>query len=170
VILGSATFDGNHRLQLDRWWNDNPRALVCMSNPSTAGADVNDATIHSLCRLLRHLPGCGGFTVVNAETYIATSPAKLSEYLRDEYPVLIKHARDVNLKRIERLARIAFVKIVAWGDLQPWSPHTARVERALGLPLMAFGFTKKGNPKHPLARGRSFIATGTKPIVWKGNT
>jgi hypothetical protein len=40
-IQGSAVFTERNgwklRMRLDRWWSDEPRALVCMANPSNAG-------------------------------------------------------------------------------------------------------------------------------------
>jgi hypothetical protein len=68
-IQGSAVFTERNgwklRMRLDRWWCDEPRALVRMANPSNAGAEWNDPTIHSLIRLTRRRPAIGGFTPVN---------------------------------------------------------------------------------------------------------
>lgn len=180
-IQGSAVFSSEDtpifRHQLDRWWSDAPRALICMANPSYAGADKNDPTIHSLVRLLTAVPGCGGFTVTNWEPYIATSPSDLHRW-RDEAaklsPELVRAIRSENLLRIRSLSVGAFVRIVAWGDIVPATPHTQQTVQALSLDgmqdLYAFGFTKSGNPKHPMARGRSRIPNGTRPMLWKGRS
>ncbi|WP_348629395.1 DUF1643 domain-containing protein [Methylobacterium sp. 17Sr1-1] len=60
--MGSAEFStcGLHRYRLDRWWSDEPRALVCMRNPSTAGADRNDPTICRCARCCRGGPASAG--------------------------------------------------------------------------------------------------------------
>lgn len=176
-IEGSAEFSCEtpplFRHQLDRWWSEAPRALIGMANPSYAGADKNDPTIHSLLRLFSPLPGCGGFTVVNWEPYIATSPTDLYRW-RDEAtratPDLVRAIRAENLLRIRRLSANAFIRVIAWGDIVPTTPHTQQTILAMSLDrtedLYALGFTKSGSPKHPMARGRSRIPDGTRPVVW----
>lgn len=177
-IQGSAEFSDEtpplFRRQLDRWWSDLPRALVCMANPSYAGADRNDPTIHSLVRLTRSLQGCGGFTVVNWLPYIATDPADLHAWrLRtsDNAPDLARAVCAENLARIRRLSVSAYARFVAWGDLVPFVPHTQQTLLALSLDrthdLFAFGFTKGGSPKHPMARGKSRIPDGAQPVLWR---
>jgi hypothetical protein len=175
-IQGSAEFSDEtpplFRHQLDRWWSDLPRALICMANPSYAGADKNDPTIHSLVRLTHSLQGCGGFTVVNWEAYIATSPADLYAWRgRLDTPDLARAIRAENLLRIRRLSTNAYVRMVAWGDIVPFTPHTQQTLLAMSLDrtqdLYAFGFTKSGNPKHPMARGRSRIPDDTQPVLWR---
>lgn len=174
-IRGSASFtkDGKHRLQLDRWWGGGPRALVCMANPSAAGADVNDPTIHSLIRLLR--PICNGFTVVNEETYIATSPLDLKRWRLDmisqDWKELCR-GRMANVRRIAGLSKTAHIRIAAWGDLGGEGLHSGRVLAALSLgrDIYCFGTTAHSNPKHPIARGRSRIPDGFEPIIWRSGT
>lgn len=177
-IQGSAIFSGEtpplFRRQLSRWWSDAPRVLLCMANPSYAGADKNDPTVHSVVRLTRELPGCGGFDVVNWEPYIATSPADLHRW-RDEAsartPDLVRAVRAENLLLIRRLSADAYIRIVAWGDIVPLTPHTQHTLAAMSLDttqnLYCFGRTKSGNPKHPMARGKSRIPNGTRPMLWR---
>lgn len=171
-IRGDALFseDGEFRHRLDRWWSDEPRLLMCMANPSKAGADRNDPTIHSVIRLTRPLPGIGGFTIVNWEPKIATDPKDLYRWraavdLRELQEI---HAN--NLAMIRDLSKTAAMRVLAWGDVIPLAPHTTATKRAMALDhseaLYCFGTTKSGAPKHPLARGKSFIATGTLPSVW----
>jgi len=177
-IQGSAEFSDEtppiFRHQLDRWWSDLPRALICMANPSYAGADKNDPTIHSLVRLVKAWPGCGGFRVVNWEPYIATSPADLYRW-RDETsarnPDLARAVRTENINRIRCLSADAYIRIVAWGNLVPLTPHTQHTLAAMSLDqtenLYAFGFTNNGSPKHPMARGKSRIPDGQAALLWR---
>lgn len=179
-IRGLAEFsgDGRHRRKLVRTWGSGPHALICMANPSTAGADDNDPTVLRLIDLLRGRFGLGGFTAVNWCDRIATDPREHRAWRqqaihRDEaaYTAL----RDENLRRIRFLSGSMLpavsLRIVAWGDLVPQERQTTLVLRALSLdgahPLYAFGLTGAGAPKHPLARGRSRIPTGAPLITYR---
>ncbi len=178
AIQGSAEFSDEtpplFRRQLDRWWSDQPRALLTMANPSYAGADKNDPTIHNVVRLTRPWQGCGGFSITNWEEYIATSPADLYRW-RDEAAKAnldaLRAMRAENLLRIRRLSQNAYIRIVAWGNLVPHTPHTTAVLAALSLDytqdLYCFGTTKDGAPKHPMARGKSRVPDGFQPVIWR---
>ena len=174
-IQSSAEFSdrGLYRERLDRWWSGAPRALICGCNPSTAGAEDNDATIHQVLKLTAHLP-IGGFTMVNWSARISTDPVafhrwRLALLHADEaaYAVI----RDANLARLRALSAEAAVRIVAWGNLVPIERETTLVLRAISLdgqhPLYAFGLTGAGTPKHPLARGKARIAPGAPLALWR---
>lgn len=171
----SADFsiDGTLRLRLDRWWAPGPRALVCMANPSTAGAHDNDATVRNLIELVRAL-GYPGFTVVNWLPHIATKPAELFKWrnaLLDTDPQKYRTVHDKAITLIEALTGEAAARFVAWGNLVPHVPHTTAILRALSghgrHELLAFGLTKDGTPKHPAARGLHRLVPGTQPIIWQ---
>ncbi|UHC14373.1 DUF1643 domain-containing protein [Methylobacterium currus] len=172
-VHGSAEFSpcGLHRFRLDRWWSDEPRALVCMRNPSTAGANWTDPTICRLRALLQGRPGIGGFTVVNADDRIATDPRDLDVWLAAQDVVSLKAARQANLERIRALAAAATVRIAAWGNLLAPGLHADRVIAALSLngahPLQAFALTGDGAPIHPLARGRNRVPLGMPLVEWR---
>lgn len=176
-IHGSAEFAEVNgwklRMRLDRWWDDRPRALVCMANPSTAGADKNDPTIWQLLRLCELLD-VGGFSVVNWEPYIATDPDDLHRWRAaaswnslDDYT----EVRAQNTRLIRGLSDGAKIRLVAWGNLVPRVPHTTLVLRCLSLDftrdLYAFGLTGDGAPKHPMARGKHRISADAKPILYR---
>ncbi len=174
-VQASAEFsiDGKLRTRLDRWWAPGPRALVCMANPSTAGAHDNDATIWNLIALVRAL-GYPGFTVANWLPYIATSPADMFAWrnamLTSDGP-LYRAVHEQAIKIIESLTERAADRFVAWGNLVPDVPHTTAVIRALSCnfkhDLLAFGFTKDGTPKHPAARGVHRLVPGTPAVTWR---
>ncbi len=180
-IQGSALFcdtePKRYRYRLDRWWSDKPRALVCMANPSIAGADKNDPTIHSLVRLVQQWEGCGGFTVVNYEPFIATDPHDLRAWqigMSRLDPWRLSSIRETNVQLIRQLSQQAWIRVVAWGNIVQADQHSDRILNAMSFDhtedLHAFGFTKAGNPKHPMARGKSRIPTGVKVGLWRGGT
>lgn len=172
-LHGSAEFStcGLHRVRLDRWWSDEPRALVCMRNPSTAGADRPDPTICRLRALLQGRPGIGGFTVVNADDRIATDPRDLEAWLAAQDVASLKTARQANLARIRILAAAAPVRIAAWGNLLAPGLHADLVIAALSIdgthPLHAFALTADDAPIHPLARGRNRVPLGIPLVEWR---
>lgn len=175
MVHASADFSINRelRLRLDRWWAPGPRALVIMTNPSTAGAHDNDATIWNLIALVRAL-GYPGFTVANWLPYIATKPADLFKWrntlLENDGPKY-RAIHDQAINTITALTEGAAARFVAWGNLVPEVPHTTAVLRALSsdgkYDLLAFGLTKDGTPKHPAARGVHRLVVGAPPIVWR---
>lgn len=142
---------GKYRYLLRRTWDHmKPRALIVMLNPSTADAEIDDATIRSCIRLCREM-GYGSFEVVNIFGLRATDPAELAK------------ADDPIGPMNERILASAIgrcdVVICAWGA----HPMAARKSQFLiGLirsyrpAAYCFGTTKAGAPKHPL-----YIKSGT---------
>lgn len=172
----SAEFSpcGEHRVRLDRWWSDEPRALVGMCNPSIAGDEKQDPTIHRLFDLLADRPGIGGFTVVNYETRVATDVTEMRAWrLRLMHHDLEAHnrLRDENLARIRALSAAAPLRIVAWGNLVEPDRQATLILRALSLDgmhdLFAFGTTNDGRPKHPMARGKHRLVNSQPLVLWR---
>lgn len=172
-IHGSAVFSecGGFRHRLDRWWADGPRALICMANPSTAGADENDPTIHRVVSLIR--PRWPGFIVVNRSARIATDPADHAAWENEARRVDPGWHRAVverNFELIRQRSESASIRIAAWGDLGTPVRPGHRVVAALScdgqFPIYCWGMTKSGAPKHPLARGKSRIPENMEPIIW----
>src|SRR5882757_2226662 len=65
---------GKYRYLLRRTWDHSkPRTLFVMLNPSTADAEIDDATIRSCIRLSKEM-GYGSFEVVNIFGLRATDP------------------------------------------------------------------------------------------------
>lgn len=169
---GTAEFseDGRHRLSLGRRWGNGPRALVCGANPSSAGASRNDPTISWLIKMFEPR-GYGGFLMVNWETYIASSPKEMHTWRNccpiDEHRAAV--ARNLDIIRTASVQ--SEMRFVAWGNLVPSIPQTTKVLWALSLgvsePLYAFGLTKDGKPKHPMARGHHRIPDDWKPVLWR---
>lgn len=150
---------GKYRYLLRRTWdNTKPLVLFCMLNPSTADAEVDDATIRSCVRLSKGM-GFGGLEVVNLMAWRATDPKHIppmpSEALGSDNPRTVNAA----VVRCETI-------ICAWGA-HPYAKRFAGgmmdLVKLNGKQAQCFGVTKDGAPKHPL-----YIKSGT-PLVAYGN-
>jgi hypothetical protein len=148
---------GTYRYLLRRTWDHaKPRALVIMLNPSTADAEVDDATIRSLTRLLRGL-SYGSFEVVNLFAFRATDPEALCKATDPVGPR--------NLAIVEDAVGRYDIAIYAWGA-HPMAIGAASIDvrnavRSRRPAAYCFGKTKSGAPKHPL-----YIKSGTALEVW----
>jgi hypothetical protein len=149
--------DGRFRYLLWRTWSpDLPRMGFIMLNPSTADADVDDATIR-ICMGRARRMGLGGIVVANAFPFRATKPADL------------KRAKDLGAEHPENWRAINTVLlshtvIAAWGDDGRLIGQDQRIRlaaRKIGTRLFHLGLTKAGQPKHPLR-----IAYALAPILW----
>lgn len=172
AVVGSATFSSDRacRFLLSRWWVPEAKgALVCMANPSSAGAEKNDPTISRLIRLVR-AQGYGAVNVVNWCPLIGSNPTEVIT----KWKLLYHHDRelwqemfDYNLKTIRSVANDSYLRFVAWGNIIPVLDDSAALRAALTndgvYPVYAFSLTLNQNPMHPLARGRNRIKAGEHP-------
>lgn len=147
---------GKYRYYLSREGGPSKNMVAfVMLNPSTADADIDDATI----RRCRDFARGAGFVVVNLYAYRATKPKDM-------------HAADDpvgpdNWQWLMRIADSGYKIICAWGaggDVD--KEHTAICAGMLRyLPdgstnvLYCLGVTKDGQPRHPL------YVRGDAPIV-----
>lgn len=140
--------DRTYRYWLVRVWDSRKPVLgIVMLNPSTADEDTDDATIRWLDRFARSR-GYGGIEVCNLYA------------LRSRHPkALWTHPDPVgpdNDQHLARLARERDVIVLAWGAnaRQPRVSHVTRlIVRACqerGATLGVLGWTKAGQPRHPL--------------------
>lgn len=148
---------GKYRYLLRRTWDhDKPRALFIMLNPSTADAEIDDATIRSCIRLSKGI-GYGSFEVVNLFGLRATDPKELTTA---ESPIGPNNERVV-----DAAVRRCDVVICAWGA-HPMAQRSANFLlgriRAVRPAAYCFGKTKAGAPKHPL-----YIKSGTPLQVYR---
>lgn len=140
-----------YRYLLRRTWDHGkPRVLYVMLNPSTADAEIDDATIRSCIRLAKGA-GYGSFEVVNLFALRATDPAELQ---RADDPIGPR-----NDDHIEAAILRCDMAICAWGA-HPMAESRGRTVRALlrsrRPAVFCLGATKSGAPKHPL-----YIKSGT---------
>lgn len=137
---------GRYRLTLWREWEETPeKVLWVMLNPSTADADVDDATIRK-CIGFSKLWGLGGLTVVNLFAWRATDPRSLRTI--GEAWAIGQHNDNI----IAREAESHDLIVAAWGT---WAERVApgraaKVLDLLGPETMCLRKTKQGQPSHPL--------------------
>lgn len=145
--------DGRYRYLLERQWDERPRMAWCMLNPSTADANIDDQTIKR-CIGFAKREGFGGIIVVNLMAFRATSPAVCFAQddpygpLNDEY---LRIAANRTAKGI----------VCAWGACAT-KRAVERAIRSIGkVCLWHLGFTKYGQPRHPLR-----LETNTPLTLW----
>lgn len=142
---------GTYRYLLRRTWDHKlPRALYVMLNPSTADAEIDDATIRSCIRLAKGL-NYGSFEVVNLFAFRSTDPAEL-ERAADPVGPRNEHAIRAAIGRCD-------VAICAWGAHPMAERRRTSVQAILRHErpaIFCLGKTKAGAPKHPL-----YIKSGT---------
>lgn len=120
---------------------------VCL-NPSTATATEDDATIRRVIGFTRSW-GYDGALVGNLYAFRATRPFDLWAY-QTARGNIVGPDNDEHLNRL--LSRASNV-VFAWGSHAERDPKRAEyVRRLLGrrLETYALGFTKSGQPVHPL--------------------
>lgn len=147
---------GTYRYLLRRTWDHKlPRALFVMLNPSTADAEIDDATIRSCIRLSKCL-NYGSFEVVNLFAFRATDPEDLAKALA---PI-----GERNDDIIEAAIGRCDVAICAWGAHRMAERRAKDVRgllRSHRPAVFCLGKTKAGYPKHPL-----YIKSGTPLEVY----
>lgn len=146
---------GRYRYLLRRTWDHGkPRSLIVMLNPSTADAEVDDATIRSCIRLSKAL-AYGSFEVVNLFAFRATDPDELQ---RADDPVGPR-----NDDTIEAAILRCDLAICAWGA-HPMAERRASSVRALlsgrRPAIFCLGKTKTGAPKLYIKTGAALEVFG----------
>lgn len=146
--MSVATFSpcGTYRYTLGRTWGDpesQNRLAVCMLNPSTATALVDDPTI-SRCIGFAKREGCDGLDVLNAYALRSTDPR-----------ALLTHADPVGPDNDSHLCTAVWshsVIVVAWGvNITPKRQAAiAAIIDDANCTAMCLGVTKDGFPRHPL--------------------
>lgn len=150
-----------HRLDRDVQMDGIVAALFGI-NPSTADAMVNDATIRKDIGFAK-VNGWRKIIKGNVFDWRATDVRELA---RVQEPLSYD-----NFKHIEQIAAEADILIPCWGD-RAKVPRTLhhRIDkmlaflRAQGKPVMSFGLTIGGDPKHPL-----MLAYSTQLIEFGGS-
>lgn len=145
---------GRYRYLLKRVWDDRlPPYVSGMLNPSTADAEINDATIVRNIRRAERL-GCGSLIVWNLFAFRATDPLEMkaaSDPVGPDNDWWIDHAL---LDCRERMG----IAVAGWGMHGKFRDRAVKIaQRAaqLKVPLFCLGTTKEGHPRHPLYVGNS---------------
>ena len=164
IETGSAIISecGRYRYRLERR-TDQPGPVVAFFgvNASTADATEEDHTTakwHGFCRV----NGFGKYIVGNGAALRATDVRELG---RVDDPI-----GPENAKHLAEIIGHADILIPCWGNLgkvpKQWRWVFAKLKGqifASGKPVLVFGFTKSGDPKHPL-----MLPYATSMIDWDG--
>jgi hypothetical protein len=136
---------GTYRYRLTRGIDPTgPRVAFVMLNPSVADEHTDDPTVRRCVGLVRAWGG-GVLDVVNLFPYRATHPRDLAAV---SYTDLLGVSNDVV---IETVVGMADRVVAAWGAVPKRLAWRARdAARTLPAGTVALGFTKGGQPRHPL--------------------
>lgn len=137
---------GKYRYSLERRWNDAgikaAHVRWIMLNPSTADANIDDATIRR-CIGFSNAWHFSSMVVMNLYAYRATNPRELSQL---SYAERCGPENGVYLCGFKLMPEPPCFTVLAWGDgLIDRAPPIIESGRCYAL-----GYTKKANPKHPL--------------------
>ena len=154
-MSGGAQFsrDRRYRYRLWRRWDPSrPQIAFCMLNPSTADERADDPTIRRCIGFARDW-GYGGVEIVNIFALRATDPRELRSA---DDP--IGRANDAHV--IEVAQRSSAV-VIAWGVHGALLARGAAALRLLSprARLLALGWTRAGEPRHPL-----YLRRDVRPI------
>lgn len=145
--------DRRYRYRLWRRWDPaRPQIAFCMLNPSTADERADDPTIRRCIGFARDW-GYGGVEIVNIFALRAADPRELR---RAHDP--IGRANDAHV--IDVAQRSAAV-VIAWGAHGALLARGAAALRLLSprARLLALGWTRAGEPRHPL-----YLRRDVRPI------
>jgi hypothetical protein len=159
-MAGTAVLspDRVYRYSLTRVWDvDGPPLVWVGLNPSTADADTDDPTIRREVDFTKRW-GFGGLIKVNLFAFRATKPAALvgqSDPIGpDNDATLWQQSEDCEV-------------VAAWGGSLPdyWRPRAHAIAHRLRKDRRTFtlGFTKTGQPRHPLYVPRTVTLTRWEP-------
>lgn len=144
---------GTYRYELRRTWDERSPVGWIMLNPSTADADVDDATIRK-CMAYARAWGHGGIVVRNLYALRSTDPRALKTHPNPVGPD--------NARHLLRAAGEVYT-VCAWGNNA--DPHhvTEYVRTFLTqmADLRALAVTKLGQPQHPL-----YLRGDLRPFAW----
>lgn len=162
-MKSGACFDptGTYRYSLWRSWNDHaPRLAFVMLNPSTADAQVNDATIRR-CISFAQVWGYGYLEVVNLFGLRTPHPSELRAV---SDPV----GAECDAYILDAMAGADQI-ILGWGN---WGSLYNRDQAVLDLlathaNVYCLGRNQSGQPRHPLYLKRDIQPI---PYLWSDNT
>lgn len=164
AIVRSAVIsdDELYRYQLSRrWGRESHHILWVMLNPSTADGTVDDQTIRRCIGFSRRW-GFDALKVVNLYALRCTRPIHLEHHPDPVGPE--------NFEWIIRSLLDADQVVLAWGAHK--TPRTAHPDHAVeieatlygrGIPVVALGLTKVGEPRHPL-----YVRADAEPLLLEG--
>lgn len=177
-VRRSAIFNPGRRYRfvMVREWDDRPRLVACMFNPSDANEREDDPTTVDLCvRAARN--GYGSLVIVNGIPLVSPYPQSAAYMVTTWKKRRALEERDAlrdNESHIESAVSRAADVLIAWGALAHSCPaHFDRIVEKIReamsprARLLCLGYTVDGYPKHPLARGVHRVPREAAFIDWK---
>ena len=148
---------GTYRYSLTRIWNRLGRRVVFIGlNPSTADAEVDDATIR-VCIGYAKRWGYGSIEMVNLFSYRATKP-NIMKYAKDPVgPMNDSHLRISTNQIVNQQA----LYVAAWGNHGAFNDRDKYV-RKMFPELYYLKLNKSGQPCHPLYNKAYLV-----PTLWE---
>lgn len=148
---GKAIFSAclQYRYELRRVWDTRlPPLVMILLNPSTATEIENDPTITRCIQRARSI-GRGSLIVLNAFAFRATEPDDMMATSKPVGP-----ENDAFIYRgLSECQRAEGTAVIGWGAHGAWKGRDRQIiemGRQLRMPLYCLGFTKAGQPRHPL--------------------
>jgi hypothetical protein len=158
AITPRALGDFDRRVPMDR-------TIFVMLNPSTADAFVLDPTVRRCVEFARRW-GSDVLEVVNLFALRSTDPSALLDHHSGERGDDPINDREI-IEACTKPGRSIIV--TAWGNhgtLDDRALQVCRMLAASRCETFHLGTSQSGNPKHPLARGKSFIPYDVVPTRW----
>lgn len=157
IRLAVIDATGTYRYSLTRRWGAGRPVVFVMLNPSTADAEVDDATVRR-CIGYARARAYGALEVVNLFALRATDPLKLELVTFD--PV-----GPENDAYILDATRRAALVVVAWGVHGSLRDRDRAVMDLFGgRRVWCLGVTKDGFPRHPVR-----LSLGAKLVEYRGS-
>lgn len=178
-----SSFGNEHRrYTLTRRWSDNDELgwmQIIMLNPSVGDDQIDDPTIRR-CIAFAQRDGYGGISLRNLFSFRSPSPAALRQRLVEGWPHLASDLAFVSMALAWAATKNDPIKndpiIVAWGAWPTvWAKQGVpgvreRIDYVTseaaeqGVPLLCWGTTKDGSPRHPL-----YLKSDTPLVPWEPN-
>lgn len=171
VIHRRATFqcDRKLRITLERWWGDGKRVCFIGLNPSTADHLTDDPTVRRWVHFAKAW-GYDGFKAVNLYPFRSSSPAECKEWSDWESHGPDWYTRDdivFNIHHVGEVANSCDLVVACWGAGWWDGMLVESVKEQISKPLYCFGLTQKGDPIHPMARGKYRVKDDAQPVLWE---
>ncbi len=165
---------GLYRWSLKRTWKQDGKTLLFLGlNPSKASLSSDDATLRRLFSFGNYW-GYGSLVVLNLFARVSRSPQILR---RCSDPVGMSNDDFISAYTLLWAENSSWDLWLGWGDKGVWRDRNIQVINLLerlrnrranccpqALGPQVIGFTRAGNPCHPLYISRKEIL---KPFIWK---
>lgn len=137
----SFSEDRIYRFVLTRVWGESPHVLFVCLNPSTADESNDDATVRRCIGFAKYW-GYGGMLLCNLFAFRATDPGMLHLGMDP-----VGRGNDLVIKAARQKVGLA---VAAWGSRGARWPDRCQGVLEIIAPAHCLGFTKSGQPLHPL--------------------